>query len=147
MALRTINGILKAEFTDRCFAKATEIDPEWPRKLYGRDEVKPEELWLAPSPSMGFSLTSIGNVFFEKALQLSPYIIDSNVRMTSDTIVKLDKLMPWPYYVGQMGGMRYTGMVPSPNIRFSLYSSEVAVWAALYDNDILKLLEAYGRNE
>ncbi len=131
MLIRKINGVLtKAEFSQECMLKADEINPTWVFDVFKWDDFDPDGMWTSADPTHGFSLSFTGKKFFDKALLLTPYNIETMVLYNRD-LVSLFKHMPWPYTVD----VKTVG----------IYSSEVAVWAALYDNDLDELLKAYSR--
>ena len=130
MLIRKINGITKAEFEKECISKADEINPGWLHDIFKWDDFNPGVMWTSAAPTHGFALSFTGKKFFDKALQLTPYYIETMVLYNKD-LVDLYRYMPWPYTVD--------------NRTVGIYSSEVAVWAALYDNDLDELLKAFSR--
>jgi hypothetical protein len=136
MEERKIHGLTKEEFTAKCMDQATAINPNWERDIFNVETFVPKMIWASASPTSGLALSSTGTKFFNEALGLQPYLLETK-HMPSKTIIKLASAMPWPYTMA-----RFPGMVAT---RIGIYSSEVAVWAALYDNDLEQLLEAYSR--
>jgi hypothetical protein len=136
MKERKIKGLTKAEFIETCIAKANEINPNWEREIFQVENFVPKVIWQSASPTSGLALSGIGAKFFNDALKLKPYFLDTKY-LTSREIIKLAAIMPWPYAMATFPGVLTT--------RIAIYSAEVAVWAALYDNDLDKLLEAYSR--
>ena len=119
------------------YEQAFDRNPNWQETIFKNGNVDKQSIWSAPGPKFGLNLSEVGLVFFQKALQIIPYNIKSNIRLTNHNIIRMNKLMPWPYYMARGAGFSH--------ILISIYSSEVSIWAALYDNDIEKLLEAYSR--
>ena len=136
MALRKIKGMTKDIFLKECISIANRLNPTWEQDYFHVDNFVPTSIWNAVSNTRGFALSFIGGQFFEKALQLTPYYIKTDLLYSKD-LINLNKRMPWPYIAG-----KYEGTL---NTRIGIYSSEVAVWAALYNNDLERLLEAYSR--
>jgi len=144
MDIRRISGLSKSQFITECIKQADIIGSYWRRNIfsvYGYSEDETTDavsslVWTAQSSFAGFALSGHGVKFFESGLNLIPYYINSKP-LTSRGIVHLDKLMPWPYATSKLPG---TAMM-----RIAIYSSEVAVWAALYNNNLDKLLNAYAR--
>lgn len=136
MEIRKIKGLSKAEFLTKCIDIANEINPNWEQDIFKLDNLAPKLIWNSASDSHGFALSTVGAKFFEQALQLTPYYIEVKLLYSKD-LINLNKRMPWPYVAGRFEGSLFT--------KIGIYSSEVAVWAALYDNDLEKLLEAYSR--
>lgn len=130
MLIRKINGMTKAEFTAECIAKADKINPTWSRDIFTCDDFDSTLMWISADPTHGFSLSFAGKKFFDEVLQLTPYYIKTVLLYNKD-LVDLNKHMPWPYTVDFK--------------TIGIYSSEVAVWAALYNNDLNALLKAYSR--
>ena len=136
MSVRKIQGLTKAEFLDMCLAKADELNPNWEQDYFHVNNFVPKTIWVNSGESSGFALTPIGGRFFECALQLEPYYIETHFMYSKDHIT-LSRRMPWPYTAGRFDGSLIT--------KIGIFSREVAVWAALYDNDLEKLLQAYSR--
>jgi len=136
MELRTIQGLTKEEFTQKCIDKADEINPKWEREVFHVTTFNPKLIWASPAPTSGLALSSIGTKFFNEALLLTPYHMEVD-KLPNRLIIRLATNMPWPYTMA-----RFPGMVAT---RIGIYSSEVAVWAALHDNDLERLLEGYSR--
>jgi len=142
--IRRISGLSKSQFITECIKQADLNNPSWRQDIFSVYRHSEDEttdavsslIWTAQSAFAGFALSRIGVKFFESGLNLIPYYINSEP-LTSRGIVDLDKLMPWPYATAAFPGMT--------KMRIAIYSSEVAVWAALYDNDLDKLLDAYAR--
>lgn len=133
---RKIHGLTKAEFLETCIAKADELNPNWQREIFKVENFISKIIWQSSTPTTGFALSAVGSKFFNEALQLKPYYLDTK-RLSSRSIIKLATTMPWPYAIATFPGVLTT--------RIAIYSSEVAVWAALYANDLDQLLEAYSR--
>ncbi len=136
MACRTIKGMSKKQFLAKCIILADELNSNWEQEFFNVDNFVPTSIWNSPSEIHGFALSFIGGKFFEQALQLTPYYIKTDLLYSKD-LLDLNKRMPWPYTAGKFEGSLTT--------KVGIYSSEVAVWAALYDNDLELLLEAYSR--
>lgn len=134
---RKVQGLTKAQFTEKCIEQANKINPNWERDVFKVENFNPKQIWASASSTSGLALSSIGTKFFNEALNLKPYTLEAK-HMNSRTIIKLASTMPWPYTMA-----RFPGMVET---KIGIYSSEVAVWAALYDNDLQQLLEAYSRS-
>ena len=130
MLIRKINGLTKAEFVNKCILKADEINPTWSLDIFKSVDIDPKSIWKSADETHGFSLSFVGEIFFNEALQLTPYYIETMILYNKD-LVNLNKHMPWPYVVDIK--------------KIGIYSSEVAVWAALCDNDLDALLKAYSR--
>ena len=137
MAIRLIKGLTKDEFMTKCLEIADDINPTWERDIFKLDNLAPNLVWKSSSDQHGFSLSFVGGKFFEEALQLTPYYLNVEFLHSKD-LLDLNKRMPWPYTVNRYDGSLIT--------RIGIYSAEVAVWAALYDNDLNALIEAYARN-
>jgi len=134
MSLRTIKGLTKKEFIESCYELATKENPNWMMDDFKTDRFDDSWVWVTKASNSGFAVSKTGMRFLTKSLKIKPYIIEANpYRMLGSTIVKLDRYMPWPYR------MEHT----VSGVIFYLFSSEVAVWAAMYDNDINKLLDIY----
>jgi hypothetical protein len=136
METRTIKGMPKAQFLNECIKLADEINPSWEHDVFATDNFVPSVIWTSSCDSNGFALSTVGARFFQECLQLTPYFIECRFLYSGD-IIKLSKRMPWPYTAGRFNGSLMT--------KIGIYSQEVAVWAALYDNDLEALLEAYSR--
>jgi len=136
MAIRKIKGLSKAEFLEKCIAIADELNPNWEREIFNCDNFVPNVVWNSANDNHGFALSFVGGKFFEQALQLTPYYLEVQFLYSKD-LINLNKRMPWPYTAGRFEGSLVT--------KIGIYSSEVAVWAALYDNDLEQLLQAYSR--
>lgn len=136
MEIRYLNGMTKAQFLEQCIEIADGLNPNWQQDIFHLDNFVPSIVWNTACDSRGFALSAIGGKFFEEALQLTPYYIECKFMYSGD-ILRLSKLMPWPYTSSKYEGSLIT--------RIGIYSSEVAVWAALYDNDLELLLKAYSR--
>ena len=136
MSERTVQGLTKAEFVQECMKQADQINPNWEKEIFGVETFNPKLIWASSTPTAGLALSGVGVRFFNEALQLEPYILETKF-MPSKTIIKLASTMPWPYATARFPGHVATNI--------AIYSSEVAVWAALYDNDLEQLLEAYSR--
>lgn len=131
-----IQGLTKAQFTEKCIEEANVINPNWEREVFGVETFNSKQIWASPSSTSGLALSSIGTRFFNECLGLKPYVLETK-NMPSRTIIQLASTMPWPYTMAKFPGMVAT--------KVGIYSSEVAVWAALYDNDLEQLIEAYSR--
>ena len=131
---RTIKGMSKAQFLDECIEIANDINPNWQRDVFNMDNFIPNVIWTAPGDRNGFALSAIGARFFQQCLHLTPYTVEVKFLYSGD-IIRLSKRMPWPYTAGRFEGSLMT--------KVGIYSQEVAVWAALYDNDLNALLDAY----
>jgi len=139
---RTIKGKSKTEFMLDCFAKAREINPGWTKEIFHFNGAYDEEtltslMWKNSSDVHGLQLSITGDLFFKQALKLDPYEIQID-SITGMRVVQMSKNLPWPYTVSLL-------RPPGNGYTVTLYSEEVAVWAALYGNDIDKLMEAYSR--
>lgn len=126
----------KAEFADKCMIIAEELNPNWKQDIFQCDIFVPKIIWNSATAVHGLALSIAGGKFFEQALQLTPYYIKTRL-LHSKELIDLNKVMPWPYTVTRVE-QEFAVMV-------GIYSSEVAVWAALYDNDLEELLTAYAR--
>jgi hypothetical protein len=113
---------------------ANEINPNWEREIFNCDNFVPSVVWNSSNDTHGFALSFVGGKFFEQALQLTPYYLEVQFLYSKD-LINLNKRMPWPYTAGRFEGSLVT--------KIGIYSEAVAVWAALYDNDLNALLEAY----
>ena len=136
MEKRTIKGLSKEQFVEECITIAALKNPGWERDIFNVDNFIPRLIWNTPAEDKGFALSTIGASFFENALGLTPYYLEVRFLYSKD-LLELAKRMPWPYSSGRFEGSLIT--------KVGIYSSEVAVWAALYDNDLNALLEAYSR--
>jgi len=134
MIERTIRGMPKAQFLAECIKLADELHPNWQRDIFQMANFIPSVIWTAANDSNGFALSTIGARFFQECLNITPYYIECRFLYSGD-IIKLSKRMPWPYTAGRFEGSLMT--------KVGIYSQEVAVWAALYDNDLEALLDAY----
>ena len=134
MAVRKIKGLTKAEFLEKCMEKANELNPNWESDIFNCDNFVPSVIWNSANDAHGFALSFVGAKFFERALQLTPYYMEVRFLYSRD-LLDLNKRMPWPYSAGRFEGALIT--------KIGIYSQEVAVWAALYDNDLDALIEAY----
>ena len=134
MTIRRIKGLSKAQFLERCMTIANEINPNWEREIFNCDNFVPSVVWNSSNDTHGFALSFVGGKFFEQALQLTPYYLEVQFLYSKD-LINLNKRMPWPYTAGRFEGSLVT--------KIGIYSEAVAVWAALYDNDLNALLEAY----
>jgi len=126
----------KKKFLEECIIIADKLNPTWEQDFFHVNNFVPATIWNSVSNTHGFALSPLGGRFFEQALQLTPYYIKTDLLYSKD-LVNLNKRMPWPYTVGKFDG--------SLNTKIGIYSAEVAVWAALYNNDLELLLEAYSR--
>ena len=136
MESRKIQGMTKEQFLEKCLTIADQLNPTWEQDYFNVDNFVPATIWNSSSGIHGFALSFIGGKFFEQALQLTPYFLEVRLLYNKD-LLNLNKRMPWPYTAGRFEGSLTT--------KIGIYSSEVAVWAALYDNDLDLLLEAYSR--
>ena len=137
MEARTIKGMPKAQFLSECIEIANKINPTWEQDVFSTDNFIPSVIWTSSCDSNGFALSAVGARFFQECLKLTPYTIEVRFLYSGD-ILKLSKRMPWPYTAGRFEGSLMT--------KVGIYSQEVAVWAALYDNDLDALLEAYSQD-
>lgn len=129
-----INGLTKEKFAAFCYEKADELRPGWRKEVFFTDDEIPTEwIWKAPREDHGFALSALGINLLEKCLGMEPYIIETDRSLSSELILDLAHYMPWPYYI-----------VPNlPGSKLHIYSREVAVWAALQNNDIEKIIHMY----
>ena len=133
MEIRKIKGLTKAEFLEKAIKIADDLNPNWERDIFNCDNFVPSVVWNSANDTHGFALSFVGGKFFEQALQLTPYYLETRFLYSRD-LLDLNKRMPWPYSASRFEGSLIT--------KIGIYSQEVAVWAALYDNDLDALIEA-----
>jgi hypothetical protein len=134
MTRRRIGSLSKEQFLDACIEKATAINSNWQQDSCKVKTVTSRHIWMSAAEDQGFALRPIGTLFFKDALQITPYYIAAQ-HITSQKIVTLNNVMPWPYSIEHNAAVQ----------NICIFSSEVAVWAALYGNSLDALLEAYSR--
>jgi len=143
MATRYIDGMTKHDFITSCFAKASEINSDWEQEVFSMPMGTAKDsldslVWKSSADTYGLQLSVSGSLFFSSALQLTPYQIEVNSRdMSNKIMLGLSKYMPWPYAI------TYSTRNMESKYIISMYSSEVAVWAAMFDNNIERILESY----
>lgn len=136
MPAMLIKGLTKEEFGLKCIELADDINPDWREEVFNVTKFEPDWIWKSPaSRNHGFALTNAGAKLLEECLNVTPYVIVSSERASGELLVRLDKCMPWPYVI-----YPYIG-----ETQVLLYSTEMAVWAALQDNDLMKLIEMFER--
>lgn len=129
-----INGMTKSEFAEYLIGEADKINSKWQEeRFFTNKEIESEWIWRSVGDQYGFALSALGINLFEKVLGITPYILEGDTNFNGDLVVRLDKYMPYPYY--------YTANLQGPLL--FIYSSEVTIMAALYNNDLNKLLDMY----
>jgi len=131
-----IKGLTKVEFGNQCIELADGINPNWRQDVFKVKEFNPDWIWKSPaSHNHGFALSNTGAKLLEECLCITPHVIHSSVRATGEILVRLDKCMPWPYVI-------YPYLAETQVL---LYSTEMTVWSALQDDDLIKLIETFER--